>query len=403
MASITFQAERLFPKRGTQHLLPAGKSDDVIAYLESRAQANPSDHVAWFQLAVAETRLRHYFSAIKAIKRALALAPENFSYQRQHGLALVNLGRGEEAVAILLPILQSHPEDYLTLHALQIAYCKTGKEIHAIALGRKTLQMEDRAAIAVPSPPASTRPTAAPRANRKIITFSLWGEHPVYNYGATINARLAPFIYPGWKCRFYLGQGVPDVTKLILKQSGAEIIEAAEKHTDVAPAMWRFLAADDPGVAIILSRDCDARLTAKEAAAVDVWLRSGKRAHVMRDHILHRNLMLAGMWGVRTEKPLFVAQRMKRFSAGSADARYGSDQRFLAHEIWPEIRADSLIHDSYYDLFGAQPFPVMGKGNDRFHIGMGVIGEDGLRREAELLGLPWPMMPPTINQAAPAK
>jgi len=33
----------------------------------------------------------------------------------------------------------------------------------------------------------------------------------------------------------------------------------------------------------------------------------------------------------------------------------------------------------------------MGKGNDRSHVGMGVIGEDSLRREAELLGLPWPL------------
>jgi len=45
----------------------------------------------------------------------------------------------------------------------------------------------------------------------------------------------------------------------------------------------------------------------------------------------------------------------------------------------------------YYPLFNAQPFPVMGKGNDRFHVGVGVIGEDNLRREAELLGLSWPL------------
>ncbi len=83
------------------------------------------------------------------------------------------------------------------------------------------------------------------------------------------------------------------------------------------------------------------------------------------------------MWGARTDKPPFVVQRMKRFSAGNADAGYGADQRFLAHEIWPAIRDDGLIHDSHYDLFNAQRFPVMGKGNDRFHVGMGIIGEDG--------------------------
>jgi hypothetical protein len=110
----------------------------------------------------------------------------------------------------------------------------------------------------------------------------------------------------------------------------------------------------------------------------------------MRDHLLHRNLMLAGLWGARTERPLHIAPRMQRFSVGNPDARYGADQRFLAHEIWPEIRADCLLHDSHYDLFNAQPFPVMGKGNDRFQVGMGVKGEEALWREAAMLGLPWP-------------
>ena len=36
----------------------------------------------------------------------------------------------------------------------------------------------------------------------------------------------------------------------------------------------------------------------------------------------------------------------------------------------------------YNLLFNAQPFAVMGKGNDRFHVGMGVIGEDSLRPTA---------------------
>lgn len=179
----------------------------------------------------------------------------------------------------MLPMLQASLEDYFDSHALQIAYCKSAKENDAIALGRKILQIEDRAAIAKPAPPAKTLPSTARRGNRKIIAYSLWGASPVYNYGAMINARLAPCIYPGWKCRFYLGQGVPDSTRVTLAQAGAEIVEAAGRHTDVAPAMWRFLVADDPGVAIFLCRDCDARLSPKEAAAVDVWLRSGKRAH----------------------------------------------------------------------------------------------------------------------------
>jgi len=33
----------------------------------------------------------------------------------------------------------------------------------------------------------------------------------------------------------------------------------------------------------------------------------------------------------------------------------------------------------------------MGKGNDRFHVGVGVTGVDALRQEAQSLGVPWPL------------
>jgi tetratricopeptide (TPR) repeat protein len=391
------QAKPIFSTLQAKGLMRAGKDEEAIAGLQLHLRANVSDHAAWHQLALAQTQQRNFFAAIKAIKKALELAPDVVVYQRFKGIALANMGDCGAAIEFLLPFIQKHPDDYLALHALQIAYCKSGKDIHAIALGRKILKMEDQGALARPLPPANTQAGVALRGSRRIIAYSLWGASPVYNYGAVINARLAPFIYPGWKCRFYLGEGVPATTRVLLKQAGAEIIEAAEKHAGVAPALWRFLVADDPGVAIFICRDCDSRISPKEAAAVDVWLRGGKRAHVMRDHILHRNLMLAGLWGARTERPLFTLQRIQRFSAGNADARYGSDQRFLAREIWPEIRADCLIHDSHYDLFNAQPFPVMGKGGDRFHVGMGITSEEGLRREAQLLGLPWPLTPPAVH------
>jgi len=39
---------------------------------------------------------------------------------------------------------------------------------------------------------------------KKIISFSLWGDNPVYTQGAIRNAELAKEIYPDW------GYGNPD-------------------------------------------------------------------------------------------------------------------------------------------------------------------------------------------------
>ena len=140
-----------------------------------------------------------------------------------------------------------------------------------------------------------------------------------------------------------------------------------------------------------MCRDSRARLSPKEAAAVDAWLHSGRHAHVMRDHILHHDLILPGLWGARCDggRLLHMAERIKRFL--STGALQGMERKFLAKEIWPAIRDDCQIHDSYYPNFDAQPFPAMGKGNDQFHLGMGITGEAALRREAQALGLRWPL------------
>ena len=45
----------------------------------------------------------------------------------------------------------------------------------------------------------------------KLITFSLFGDNPLYCVGAVENARLAKEIYPDWTARFYVAQDVPSM------------------------------------------------------------------------------------------------------------------------------------------------------------------------------------------------
>ena len=388
---IEFQASR------ASALLRAGKNDEAVVYLAIAVARQPASHEAWHLLSVAETQRRRHADALKAIERAIALAPNEAPYRQQQGFVLVNLRRFKDAVDVLLPLMRSSPDDYATMRALQIAYYHSDNALNAIALGRKLLKREDVTAMSIAreSPAADIMPFA--RGETRIISFSLLDASPAAAVGAVANTKLAGSLYPGWRCRFYIGKAVPANVKDALFSQGAEIIEAWEQYADIPSVLWPYLAADDPGVAAFLCRNAHARLSQKEVAAVDAWLRSGKRAHVMRDHILHRNLVLPGLWGARTDNPLFVAARIQRFMAAYGSPPNGREQRFLDSEIWPAIRDDCLIHDSYYNLFNAQPFPVMGKGNDRFHVGMGIIGEDGLRREAQLLGLPWPL---TVSSAS---
>ena len=69
---------------------------------------------------------------------------------------------------------------------------------------------------------------------KKVISFSLWGDNPIYTIGAIKNAELAKEIYPDWTCRYYIGKSTPleIVNKLIdfdgrLQHTGTSCTDSA--------------------------------------------------------------------------------------------------------------------------------------------------------------------------------
>jgi hypothetical protein len=57
----------------------------------------------------------------------------------------------------------------------------------------------------------------------KIISFSLYNNKDIYNYGAIRNLNLAKKIYPDWMVRFYIGRSVPKKIVKLLKDNNAQI------------------------------------------------------------------------------------------------------------------------------------------------------------------------------------
>jgi len=192
---------------------------------------------------------------------------------------------------------------------------------------------------------------------QKLIAFSLWGDNPTYLMGALRNAELAAHLYPDWICRFYCAD---DLSQAFLNQ--------LQEHTNVqlvlmpsAPdrggAFWRFFAAAESSVSHVLFRDTDSRLSVREVAAVNEWLRSGKDVHLMRDHPFHWPSIMAGMWGC---KGGVLIDWQAQLDGYQPTTEYGSDQDFLANVIYPKIKHQCLIHDAF-ELSEAnldvRPFP----------------------------------------------
>jgi hypothetical protein len=193
-----------------------------------------------------------------------------------------------------------------------------------------------------------------PPDRRGIISFSLWGDAPIYRCGAIENVRLAAVHYPGWRVRIYtdnpalIDDAAPGIAPL-------EVVRMPP-NVGVHGMFWRFLAASDQQADAIIFRDCDSRLNAREASAVASWLASGRRFHVMRDHPHHADWpMLGGMWGVRGG---VVDNMERRIAAWGVWREKLDDMRFLAERVWPEARLDMIHHSSTpTHLAPAEPFP----------------------------------------------
>tara|TARA_R110000822_G_scaffold303122_1_gene427685 strand:+ start:2422 stop:3069 length:648 start_codon:yes stop_codon:yes gene_type:complete len=180
---------------------------------------------------------------------------------------------------------------------------------------------------------------------KKVISYSLWGDNPIYTHGALRNLEMAKEIYPDWICRFYLDKNVPEDIVTKLKEGGAEVYKYM-KDGDWYAMFWRFLPVSDPKVDVMISRDCDSRLTIREKEAVEEWLKSDKLFHIMRDHPYHKTEILGGMWGVK--KPLLndMKSLMGSYKMGNF---WQTDQNFLRERIYPLVKDYAMVHDEYFE------------------------------------------------------
>lgn len=217
---------------------------------------------------------------------------------------------------------------------------------------------------------------------KKLISFSLWGENETYTNGAIINSIDIKEYYPGWVARFYVPKGYNENVQTTLKLNNAEIIEVPEEiQKNIHGLYWRFLAAEDPSISIMLSRDCDCRFSERERDAVQAWEKSNKLFHIMRDHPWHNTAIMGGMWGCKYPCLADITKRILAYR--SRTFQKGCDQFFLAREVFPWIKDYSLVHDEFFDglkfptkrsglEFVGQPFD---KNNDTDIINLDILKE----------------------------
>ena len=178
----------------------------------------------------------------------------------------------------------------------------------------------------------------------KLITFSRFGDNPLYCVGAVENARLAREIYPGWIARFYVAQDVPDYYLEAIEEYGGEVVHCDKKNS-YDGLNWRFRPLNEPDVHYWISRDADSRLSWRERRAVDEWIESNKTAHLLRDAVNHVYPVMAGMFGINNK---VFHSKYGLMDLDNVNANYReADQTLLQDKLWPLIQHDHLCHDHW--------------------------------------------------------
>ena len=244
--------------------------------------------------------------------------------------------------------------------------------------GTRSLELKDQLTIDVPAPSYGPRRDFDFRSPRRnIIAYSLFGRDDRYLVPALHNARAIKYIYHGWTPRFYVDATVPAPVLASLREEGAEVVVVP---TDRYPAaryglFWRFFVIDDD-VDFFLMRDADSIVTVREKVAVDEWLASGRHFHLMRDHPVHSELILAGMWGGAVGTIDGISDRIDRYLNARSRTLFDTtlDQQFLRTEIWPLIRGSVLMHDGQFAFGTPRDFPSVGTIHPRKHVGQNDFG-----------------------------
>jgi len=209
--------------------------------------------------------------------------------------------------------------------------------------------------------------------SKLVISFSLYGRAACYQTGALANIELARQIYPGWTCRFYVSQEIPEQFVSRLESSGGEVVRRYRSRSwrpSADPMLWRFLPASESGIDRLIVRDTDSRLTARERAAVEEWISSSRALHIMRDHPYHNQPILGGLWGCRGGILPNMERLIRRWeiyfvlTGGWVLHRRGWDQVFLGTMVYPRLKNDAMIHSSSTRYIGETtvPFPTPREG-----------------------------------------
>jgi len=187
----------------------------------------------------------------------------------------------------------------------------------------------------------------------KVISFSLYGDNPIYTIGCIKNAILKKTLFPEWEMWVYYNDTVPENILFELKELNVNLINTNE-FNGFFGSLWRFRPMNNENVEFFISRDCDSRISERDEVAVQEWLNSGKSFHILREHpIGHAWPINAGMWGAKGGSIINLKSHIDNYLlTNPAFYDKSIDQCFLRDIVYPIVVDDLFLHDEYFNYEG---------------------------------------------------
>ena len=178
----------------------------------------------------------------------------------------------------------------------------------------------------------------------KVFSFCLYGSNPKYTMGMLENIKIINEHFPEWFTYIYYDDVPTDILEKITSFQNIKLCKSC--YTGAKTMLDRFTPIDDPNAEIMLVRDADSRIHPRDRWAINAFIKSPKKFHIIRDHIWHGTLILGGLWGIKQGLlPFKLATSMQEFEKDKEN-KWQIDQIYLREYIYPRIKHDVLLHGS---------------------------------------------------------
>lgn len=168
----------------------------------------------------------------------------------------------------------------------------------------------------------------------KVFSFCLYGTESNYYTGLLENLEIIKTFFPDFDVIVY--KGTCDSSWTL--PEWVQVVETGKEGP--INMMYRYipLATHDTGFV----RDTDSRITPRDRWCIHEFLTSSKLYHIIRDHVWHKSNIMGGLFGWKKSIAIHLPL--------DSPAAYGTDEAWIATELYPKIVANALVHTNVYAL-----------------------------------------------------